>query len=173
MDAWFQCGVVEDAPMIDLPGIARQVGDRACEAALEHFAHHREIVPGLRFGALDVELAIGALDPALGPRDDHGTQGIGALDMAVVIDFDALRRLIEVEQLGEFAAELGLAAALGEPPVEFLARVTHCLFEQASPVAALGYSDLDLAPRRLAERLGEKRAFGGNLVSSAPMKQTV
>src|SRR3546814_15024514 len=47
---------------------------RACEAALEHLAHHREIVAGLRLGALDVELAIGALDPALRPRDDHRSE---------------------------------------------------------------------------------------------------
>src|SRR3546814_6820263 len=96
---------------------------RACEAALEHLAHHREIVAGLRLGALDVELAIGALDPALRPRDDHRAQRIGALDMAVVIYLDALRRLVEIEQLGQLAPQLRLTAALREPPVELLAQI--------------------------------------------------
>src|SRR3546814_19556800 len=64
-----------------------------------------------------------ALDPARRPRDDHRAQRIGALDMAVVIYLDALRRLVEIEQLGQLAPQLRLTAALREPPVELLARV--------------------------------------------------
>src|SRR3546814_12127917 len=90
---------------------------RACEAALEHLAHHREIVAGLRLGALDVELAIGALDPALRPRDDHRAQRIGALDMAVAIYLDALRRLVEIEQPGQLPPPLPLTAAPRPQPV--------------------------------------------------------
>src|SRR3546814_20318303 len=42
-----------------------------------------------------------------------------------------------------------------------LARVTHRLFQQAPPVAALRHADLNLAPRCLAQRLGNQRAFSG------------
>src|SRR5690606_40149863 len=71
------------------PGIAVAIGilfDRPREAATHDFAHHREIVIGLRLA--DVELAILVLEEALGPGDDHRPDRLGPLDMAVVVDFD-------------------------------------------------------------------------------------
>src|SRR3546814_15021675 len=52
-----------------------------------------------------------------------------------------------------------------------LARVTHRLFQQAPPVAALRHADLDLAPRCLAQRLGEQRAFGGLAVDEDQLRR--
>jgi hypothetical protein len=52
---------------------------QAGKAAGQHLFHHAEIVARGDLGALDVELAILAFDPALGAGDDHAAHGIGAL----------------------------------------------------------------------------------------------
>ena len=91
--------------------------------------------------------------------------------MAVVIDFDAPRRLVEVEQVGEFAAQPGLAAALRQSPVELLSGVAHRLFEQALAVAALRHADLDLAPGDCTERLGEQIGLVGFAVDQDQLRR--
>jgi hypothetical protein len=48
--------------------------------------------PGVRSVAADVELAVLALDEPVRPGDDHRADGVGALDMAVVVDLDPARR---------------------------------------------------------------------------------
>src|SRR6478752_6850959 len=58
------------------------------EAALEHFAHHREIVARCGFGPLDVELTILAVAEALGPGDDHPADHVGTHDVAIVVNLD-------------------------------------------------------------------------------------
>src|SRR5207342_501762 len=59
------------------------------EAPLKYLAHHSKVVArsDARF---DVELSVIVLAEALRSGDDHRAGGIGAHDMAVVIDFDAL-----------------------------------------------------------------------------------
>ena len=62
------------------------------EAAGKHFSHHAEIVRTNIF-RLDVELAVLRLHEAIGPCHDHAAHRVGALNMGVVIDLDALRHL--------------------------------------------------------------------------------
>src|SRR3546814_17577064 len=81
--------------------------------------------------------------------------------MAVVVNLDPPRRIVEVKQFGELAAKLRLRTALGQPPVEFLAGIAHRLFEQAAAIAALRHADLDLAVRALPQGFGQQRAFFG------------
>ncbi len=69
----------------------------AFEAARQHFAHHGVVVAGRGVGRLDVELAVGAFDEALGPRDDHGADRIRAGDVAVVINLDPARAFRQSE----------------------------------------------------------------------------
>ena len=133
------------------------LGLRAGEAALEHLAHHREIVVGRR--APDVELAVLALAEPLRPGDDHRAQRVGALDMAVVVDLDALRRLGQLEQVGDLAQQFRLRGRFGQPPVERLDRVALCLIHQAAAIPPLRHRQRDLIPRALAQRLGQQPAF--------------
>src|SRR3546814_18924564 len=87
--------------------------------------------------------------------------------MAVVVNLDALRRVFEIEQLGKLAPQLRLAAALGQPPVEFLARIAHRLFEQPAAVAALRHAAPRLSVRPLPQCLAEPRAFVDVAVAAA------
>src|SRR3546814_19334559 len=92
------------------PGVAVAIGVfglRAGETALEDLAHHREIVIGR--GLLDIELAILALADALRPRDDHRPERAGSLGWAVVVDFDAVGRLGNLEPDGDPRANFPLA----------------------------------------------------------------
>ena len=70
------------------------------EAALQHLAHHGVVVAGRQSLGLDVELAVLVLDETFGAGDDHGADRVGALDVAVVVDLDPLRRLRQAERGG-------------------------------------------------------------------------
>src|SRR5436305_1760970 len=72
---------------------------RAAETALEDLPDHGEVVARPRSGrtiildrAADGEFAVGLLQKAGGARRHHDAIGIGALDMAVVVDLDPLGR---------------------------------------------------------------------------------
>ena len=82
-----------------LAGVARRSAPsaRAAEAALEHLAHHGEVVAG-RDRAADAEFAVGVLLEALRPGHDHHAIGVGAHDVAVVVDLDPLRRGRQAEE---------------------------------------------------------------------------
>ena len=80
-------------------GAVRILLFEASEAAAQNLAHHREVVARHRPLALDVELAVAVLAKAFGPGDDHRADRIGAHDMAVVVDFDPVRRPLQLEQL--------------------------------------------------------------------------
>jgi hypothetical protein len=67
------------------------------EATAEHLAHHAEIIVGRRLIPLDVELAVLTFAETLGPGDDHSAEGVGALNMAVVVDFDAVGRPFQLK----------------------------------------------------------------------------
>ncbi len=121
---------------------------------MEHLAHHREIVARRGFGALDVELAIGAFQETVGACDDHRADRIGPLDMAVVVNLDPPRRRIEVEQIGQTAQQPRLGRRFGKPPVERFPRVTRRLLDQLAPLAALADADLHLAPGQFGKRFG-------------------
>src|SRR3546814_15363352 len=76
---------------------------KAAEAALQNLAHHCKIIARSRFRPLDVELAIGVLDEAFRPGDDHCAKRVRALYMAVVVHLDAAGRGLKLEQIGQFA----------------------------------------------------------------------
>ncbi len=131
---------------------------RASKAALEHLAHHREIIVGRR--APDVELAILALAEPFRPRDDHRADRAGPLNMGVVVNLDPVGRFGQTEQVGDVAQILRLRRRFGHPPVERLDRVALCLFHQPPPRPALRLRNFDAKPRPLAQRIGQQLAFG-------------
>ena len=131
------------------------------EAPLEHLAHHREIVAGLRLGPLDVELAIAVLAEALGPGDDHRAGRVGAHDVAVVIDLDPLGHVGQLERVGELAQDLALGRRLGHAPVERFLGIALRLVDQLAPRAALRHvRSTTLRSARSRQRLLEQLAVG-------------
>ena len=130
------------------------------EAAAEHLAHHREIVAGHGLGPLDVELAIAVLAEALGPGDDHRADRVGAHHMAVVVDLDPLRRLGQLERVGDLAQVPALGRGLGEAAVQLLLGVARGLADHPAPVAALRSFDRDLAPGALGKASQSRSASG-------------
>ncbi|CCC98265.1 protein of unknown function [Azospirillum baldaniorum] len=111
--------------------------DRPAEAAGHDLAHHREVVAGGALG-LDVELAVGVLDEALRPGDDHGADGVGALDVGVVVDLDALRRAVQPEDRRHPVEQPRLRRTFGQPPPMGLPRVGQGVLDDAPLVAPLG-----------------------------------
>ena len=94
-----------------------------------------------------------------GPGHHHGADRRAALDVAVVVDFDALGRPVEAEHARHALEQLALGAALGHAPRQRLAGVERGLVERVLLVAALGMADLDLVARRHGERAFEQLAF--------------
>ena len=98
-------------------------GYQPLEAPLQHLAHHRVIVArGQAFGP-DVELAVLVLDEAVRPGHDHGADRVGALDVAVVVDLDPLRRMRQAERGGHALQQPALGRGIGELAAERLARI--------------------------------------------------
>ncbi|PAV73415.1 hypothetical protein WR25_02400 [Diploscapter pachys] len=131
----------------------------AGEAAAEDLAHHADVAVGRRLISLDVPLAILALAEPLRPRDDHRAHGVAALDVAVVVDFDPVGRVAQVEQLRHLPQQPGLRRALRQPPLQRLDRIALGLVHQPAPVAALRHRQRDLVSRALAQRLAQQRAL--------------
>ncbi|KAF1856274.1 hypothetical protein Lal_00000685 [Lupinus albus] len=130
---------------------------RAGEPAAEHLAHHREIVVGLR--RLDIPFAVLAVEEPVRPRHDHRPQRVRALDMAVVVDLDALRRFGQFQKLGHLAVDLRLGAGFGQTPLQRFHRVAAGLLHQPPPVAPLRHRNLDLAAGRLLQGLRQQIGF--------------
>ena len=98
------------------------LAQRAAEAALQHLAHHGEVVArGDR--PADGELAVGRLHEPLRPGDDHHPVGVGAHDVAVVVDLDPVGRRGQAEQRGDALQQLGLAGGFRQLALQRLARV--------------------------------------------------
>ena len=74
----------------------RRFRHQPLEPPRQHLAHHAEVVARREVLRVDVELAVLVLAEALRPRDDHRADRVGALDVAVVVDLDAARRLAAV-----------------------------------------------------------------------------
>ena len=119
--------------------------ERPTEAARQHLAHHGKVVACGALG-LDVELAVGILDEAVGAGHHHGADRSRALDVAVVVDLDALGGRVELEHAGEALEQLTLRAALGQAPRQRLAGIVHGEIEGVLLVSALGRADLHLLP---------------------------
>ena len=129
------------------------------EAARQHLAHHPIVVARRQIGALDIELAILVFDEALGPRDDERTDRVRPLDVAIVVDLDPLRRMVEIEHLGDALKQPRLARAVGDAPRQRLARIHDRLSHHLALLAALRCQHLDAPLGLQAQRLLEQRAL--------------
>ncbi|EKE43377.1 hypothetical protein OCGS_2569 [Oceaniovalibus guishaninsula JLT2003] len=138
-------------PMAFLPvGIFLQ---QALEAAGQNLFHHAEIVAGRQVGALDVELAILVLHQPLGPRHDHAAHGIRALDVAVVVNLDPLRRRVQIEGFGQSGQQTGLGRGFAHPARQAFAGVAQGTGHEILLFAPLGHKDLDAPPRLFRQRV--------------------
>ena len=90
------------------------------------------------------------------PRDDHRADGVGALDVRVVVDLDPLRRCLQPEGFAQTGQQFGLRRAFRHPAGQRLPRVAQGARDKFRLLAALGHEDLDLAPGLLAQRLGHQ-----------------
>src|SRR3546814_18535696 len=88
------------------------------EAAIQNVEHNCKIIDRSRFRRLEVELAIGVLDEAFRPGDDHCAKRVRALYMAVVVHLDAAGRGLKLEQIGQFAQYPPLRRGFGGVPVQ-------------------------------------------------------
>ena len=132
--------------------------DHAGEAAAEHLAHHGVIVAGGKLGGLDVELAVLRLFETFRSRHDKGAQGMGALDMGIVIDLDAAGRLFQPEHVGHAFQQLGLGAVLGQAAAQLLAGIGQGAFHDLALFAALGGGDFHPVFGAQGQRLGQQFA---------------
>ncbi len=131
---------------------------KAAEPPRHHFAHHRKVIIGLRLA--DVELAVLAFFEAFRPGHHHRADGLCALNMAVVIDLNPLRRGIKFQKLGQLAVDLRLGAGLCQPPFERFDRVALRLRHQLAPVAAFGNGDAHFAVCDFGQSRLDQFAFG-------------
>ena len=139
--------------------VATLPGYGGSKAALEHLAHHRKVIAGSGFRALDVEFAIGVLAEPLWPGDDHGADGVGALNMAVVVNLDPLGRAVQLEQLGQFREDFDLRGRFREMTVERVHRVATRLCDKLHLIAALGLAQRHLAPGPFRQRIRDQHGI--------------
>ena len=90
----------------------------------------------------DVEFAVGVFHQPVGARDDHRAYRVAALDMAVVVDFDAVERAFETECLDDAIEQLPLRGTLGKTAPERLACRQHDTVDEALFVATLRHREL-------------------------------
>jgi hypothetical protein len=117
--------------------------------------------------AADVETAIGALDEALRPRDDHRALRRGALDVAVVVDLDAPRAFVEAEHARDALEQLGLCAvSASRRPSASRALVSACSTGlRLSPRS--GTHSRTLCPAFCDKAFGEQVGLGDVLAQSS------
>src|SRR5262249_13743728 len=108
----------------------------------------------------DVEPAVLVLAKTLRPRDHHGADRVGALDVTVVVDLDAPQRLREPERLRETGEQTLPRRCVREVAAERLARIGKAVIDQILLLTAPRHRDLDLMAALDRERLGEQRAIG-------------
>ncbi len=122
------------------------------EAPRQHLFHHAEIIAGGQVIALDVELAVLVFHEPVRPRHDHRADGIGALNVAVVIDLDPLRRRVQVKRLGQPFQQLGLRRRFGHLARQAFAGVAQRAVDQFGLFAALRHQQFDLAAQLVGQR---------------------
>ena len=132
----------------------------AGEAPTHDLTHHAVIIARLELGILDIELAILALLKTLRSGDDHAADHVCALDVRVVVDFDALRRGLKIEGARDIVEQARLARRFGEFARQGLAGAAYCLVDEAALFAALGCTDFDLAPGLERQGFGDEVAIG-------------
>ena len=126
----------------------------------QNLAHHGVVVAGLSRLVLDVEFPIVRLGEALRARDDHGADGAGPHDVAVVEHLDTAWHAWKPETLGDTFQQTALRRAFGEPASQRLAGVVECMLDEIRLGAALGQADFDVALCLQRQRLLEQRARG-------------
>ena len=84
--------------------------------------------------------------------------------MAVVINFDPLRRISQFEQFGELTQQFALCRAFSEAAVKRFLGVARGLADQSDALAALREKNRDLATRALGERFGEQFGLGQDTI---------
>ena len=142
------------------PGIGLPVGiflEQALEAPGQHLFHHAEVVAGGQVFALDVELAVLAFDEAVRAGHDHRANRVRALDMAVVVHLDPLRRRVEVEGFGQPRQQFRLGRRLGHLAGQAFAGVAQRAGDQILLLARCGTSMRTLRPA-LSESAWERRS---------------
>src|SRR5262249_26086445 len=123
---------------------ARRLRHQSPEPPRQNLTHHAEVVARCEVFRSDVELAVLVLAEAFRARDDHGANGVAALDVRVVVDLDAARRPSETEGLAECGEQVLLRLRLGELAAERLARIGERVLDQILLLAALRQRDFDL-----------------------------
>ncbi len=126
------------------------------EAPPHDLAHHAEVIPRRDVFALDVELAVMGLHEALRPGHDHRADGIGALNVGVVIDLDAPWRARQLEGFRHARQQLRLGARRRQPPSQRLAGVLQRRFHELPLLAALRAMHRNLAPGARRKRFGQQ-----------------
>ena len=99
------------------------------------------------------------LQEAAGAGDDHHPIGVGAHDVAVVIDLDPLRRVGQVEQLRDAGQQFALRRAFGHAAFDRFPRIGRRMVHGGALVAALGAVDLHLPPGLDRQRIGQQRGI--------------
>src|SRR6516164_6001309 len=89
-----------------------------------------------RSSTADRELPVSVLDEPIRARNDHCADRIRALDVAIVVDFNAVERTIKAKGCGDAVEQLALRCALGEAAAECLARRKEDAAHELSLVTA-------------------------------------
>jgi hypothetical protein len=119
---------------------------------------------------LDVPLAILVLDEAFRPGDDHRAQRVGALNMAVVVDFDPLRRFGSSNSSAISRSNLPCVPLSASRRSSASSALRIACFDETDAVPALRARDAPPCPPPLRQRLFEQarlRANRGRAGSSA------
>jgi hypothetical protein len=135
------------------------VVQQALVAAADDLAHGGEVVDA--GDGLDLELAVvGLLHRAVFP-DDHGGDGLGALDVGDVEALDARGRLFEGERvLQRFLDGLDAGLEDAEALVVGLLGVEADEVDEGALFAALRGEDLDAMAGAFRQQVGEHGAVG-------------
>ena len=120
---------------------------------VQHLFHHAKVIPRRDVIPLDVELAIAVFHEPFRPGDNHAAHRIGALNVAVVVDLNALRRPVKIKHLRHPLQQLGLRGGLTHFTGQAFPRIPRRTFHKLCLLAALGHGDLNLAPRLGPQRL--------------------
>jgi hypothetical protein len=84
-------------------------GGKPRKAPGQNFAHHPEIVAGCEVLGFDIERPVVLFGKAIHSRHDHRSDGICALDVRIIVNFDAARGFFQTERFSHGFEQLSLA----------------------------------------------------------------
>ena len=116
---------------------------RAGKTAGKDFAHHGKVIARCDV-ALDVKFTISVFHKAFRPGNDHAADHVGTLNMAVIVNFNAFGRAIEVEFIGQAIQQFALRCAFSQAATQRLAGIGHGVLDQITLATALGHMQLNL-----------------------------